>query len=71
MQPPPNGVWGMPADMLRTLPGYGSDVAKNRAAAQQIMKKLGYRPDKRLRTLREVRSILVGNPRALRSGCPA
>ena len=22
MQPPPNGVWGMPADMLRTLPGY-------------------------------------------------
>src|SRR5437764_11314332 len=22
MQPPPQGVWGMPAEMLRTLPGY-------------------------------------------------
>ena len=48
MQPPPNGVWGMPADMLRTLPGYDPDVAKNRAEAQEIMKKLGYGPDKRL-----------------------
>src|ERR1700719_4385009 len=37
MQPPPNGVWGMPADMLATLPGYDPDVAKNRAQAQQIM----------------------------------
>jgi peptide/nickel transport system substrate-binding protein len=48
MQPPPNGVWGMPADMLRTLPGYDPDVAKNRAEAQEIMKQLGYGPDKRL-----------------------
>src|SRR5205823_8075643 len=48
MQPLPNGVWGMPADMLRTLPGYDPDVAKNRAHAQDIMKKLGYGPDKRL-----------------------
>jgi peptide/nickel transport system substrate-binding protein len=28
MQPPPQGVWGMPAEMLRTLPGYGPDIAK-------------------------------------------
>ena len=28
MQPPPEGVWGMPAEMLRTLPGYDPDVAK-------------------------------------------
>jgi peptide/nickel transport system substrate-binding protein len=48
MQPPPNGVWGMPAEMLRTLPGYDPDVAKNREQAQQIMKKLGYGPDARL-----------------------
>ena len=48
MQPPPNGVWGMPAEMLRSLPGYDPDVAKNRAQAQDIMKKLGYGPDKRL-----------------------
>src|SRR5215204_4349033 len=48
MQPPPNGVWGMPADMLKTLPGYDSDVANNRAQAREIMKGLGYGPDKRL-----------------------
>jgi peptide/nickel transport system substrate-binding protein len=32
MLPPPAGVWGMPADFLATVPGYGPDVAKNRAA---------------------------------------
>jgi len=48
MQPPPNGVWGMPAEMLRSLPGYDPDVAKKRAQAQGIMKKLGYGPDKHL-----------------------
>jgi peptide/nickel transport system substrate-binding protein len=48
MQPPPEGVWGMPADMLKTLPGYDPDVPKNRAEARQIMEKLGFRPDKRL-----------------------
>ena len=30
MQPPPEGIWGMPPDMLRTLPGYDPDVRKNR-----------------------------------------
>jgi peptide/nickel transport system substrate-binding protein len=34
--------------VLVTLPTYGSDVAKNRAEARQIMQKLGYGPDKRL-----------------------
>jgi peptide/nickel transport system substrate-binding protein len=48
MLPPPAGVWGMPADFLATVPGYGPDVAKNRAAAREIMDRLGYRPDKRL-----------------------
>jgi peptide/nickel transport system substrate-binding protein len=47
MQPPPQGVWGMPAEMLRTLPGYDPDVAKNRAEAREIVKKLGYGPEKR------------------------
>ena len=28
MQPAPQGVWGMPAEMLRTLPGYDPDIAK-------------------------------------------
>ena len=45
MQPPPEGVWGMPLDMLRTLPGYDPDVSKNRAQARSIMDKLGHGPD--------------------------
>jgi peptide/nickel transport system substrate-binding protein len=48
MQPPPQGVWGMPAEMLRTLPGYGPDVAKNRAEARKLMEEAGWGPDKRL-----------------------
>ena len=44
MQPPPAGVWGMPADMLATIPRYDPDIAKNRAAAREIMAKLGYGP---------------------------
>jgi peptide/nickel transport system substrate-binding protein len=48
MMPPPAGSWGMPPEVLQTLPGYGSDVVKNRAEAREIMKKLDYGPDKRL-----------------------
>jgi peptide/nickel transport system substrate-binding protein len=46
--PLPAGSWGMPPEVLQTLPGYGSDVAQNRAEAREVMKKLGYGPDKRL-----------------------
>src|SRR5215204_5590289 len=46
MMPPPAGTWGMPPEVLHTLPGYGPDVQKNRAEAREIMKKLGYGPDK-------------------------
>src|SRR5205807_7260414 len=48
MQPPPEGVWGMPREVLYTLPGYEPDVAKNRKEARDIMQRLGYGPDKRL-----------------------
>src|SRR5262249_26754620 len=48
MLPPPEGIWGMPPEMLRTLPGYDPDVQKNRSAAREIMQKLGYSADKRL-----------------------
>ena len=48
MLPPPEGVWGMPPEVLHKLPGYDPDIAKNRAAARQIMQQLGYGPDKRL-----------------------
>jgi peptide/nickel transport system substrate-binding protein len=48
MQPPPGGQWGMPPDMLEKLPGYEPDVAGNREKARELMKKLGYGPDKRM-----------------------
>lgn len=44
----PAGVWGMPAAVMRQLPGYDPDVAKNRAEARAIMAGLGFGPDKRL-----------------------
>jgi peptide/nickel transport system substrate-binding protein len=46
--PPPDGVWGMPPDVLHKLPGYGPDAAKNRTEARDIMQKLGYGPNKSL-----------------------
>jgi peptide/nickel transport system substrate-binding protein len=48
MMPPPAGSWGMPPEVLQTLPGFGLDMAKNRAEAREIMERLGYGPDKRL-----------------------
>ena len=33
--PPPAGVWGLPPDMLKTVPGYGPDVKKNRDEARK------------------------------------
>jgi peptide/nickel transport system substrate-binding protein len=57
MQPPPAGLWGMPKDVLATLPGYGSDMAKNRAEARKIMEKLGYGPDKRLAVIVSTRNV--------------
>jgi peptide/nickel transport system substrate-binding protein len=57
MQPPPEGVWGMPPEMLRTLPGYDPDVTKNRAQARGIMEKLGYGPDNRLAVKVSARNI--------------
>jgi peptide/nickel transport system substrate-binding protein len=57
MQPPPEGLWGMPPEVLRTLPGYDPDVQKNRTEARQIMEKLGYGPDKRLAVTVSTRNV--------------
>ena len=57
MLPPPEGQWGMLPDMLQALPGYGPDVAKNRAEARQIMEKLGYGPNKRLEVKVATRNV--------------
>jgi len=59
MQPPPEGFWGMPPDMLRTIPGYDPDVKKNREAARKLMAKAGYGPDKRLKIKVSTRNIAV------------
>ena len=57
MQPPPDGLWGMPPEVLQTLPGYHPDIAKSRAEARKIMEKLGYGPDKRLGVTVSTRNI--------------
>jgi peptide/nickel transport system substrate-binding protein len=57
MLPSPEGVWGMPPEVLQTLPGYGPDVQKNRAEARAIMQKLGYGPDKRISVKLSTRDI--------------
>src|SRR6059058_2429781 len=57
MLPPPAGIWGMPPEMLETVPGYGPDVQKNRAEARAIMQKLGYGPDKRLEVTVSTRDV--------------
>jgi len=56
MQPPPEGVWGMPVEMLATLPGYGPDIGKNREEARKIMERAGYGPDKKLAVKVSVRN---------------
>jgi peptide/nickel transport system substrate-binding protein len=57
MMPPPEGVWGMPPEALKNLPGYDPDVEKNRAEAKKIMEKLGYGPDNHLVTKISTRNI--------------
>jgi peptide/nickel transport system substrate-binding protein len=57
MQPPPEGVWGMPPYAMRNLPGYDPDVASSRAQARKIMEKLGYGPNKRLSVTVSTRNL--------------
>jgi peptide/nickel transport system substrate-binding protein len=56
-QPPPAGLWGMPPEMLQALTGYDPDVQKNRAEARQVMQKLGYGPDSRIKIKVSVRDL--------------
>ena len=57
MQPAPSGLWGMPPDLLKTLPGYDPDVQKRRAQARTLMEKLGYGPDNRLAVTVSTRNL--------------
>ena len=57
--PPPAGVWGMPKEMLETLPGHMPDREKSLAEARKIMQSLGYGPDKPLKTKVSTRNIAI------------
>jgi peptide/nickel transport system substrate-binding protein len=57
MQPPPSGLWGMPAEMLRSLLGYDPDIPKNRGEARAIMERLGFGPNHRLGVTLAARNI--------------
>ena len=59
MLPPPDGRWGMPPDMIQTLPGYSADVEKSRAEARKIMEELGYGESKPLKVKVTTRNIAV------------
>jgi peptide/nickel transport system substrate-binding protein len=59
MLPPPEGYWGMPKEMLETIPGYGPDVNANREQARKLMQKAGYGPDKHLQVKVSTRNIPV------------
>lgn len=59
MLPPPNGLWGLPKEMLETIPGYGPDVSANREEAKKLMQKAGYGPDKHLAVKVSTRNIPV------------
>ena len=56
MLAPPDGVWGLPPDKLKTIIGYG-DVAKSREEARALMKQAGYGPDKLLKLKVSTRNI--------------
>jgi peptide/nickel transport system substrate-binding protein len=57
MQPPPEGIWGMPPYAMRNLPGYDPDIAASRAQARKIMETLGYGPNNRLKVTLSTRNI--------------
>ena len=57
MLPPPEGLWGMPADFLATVPGYGADHEKARAEGRKIMSELGYSAENPLKIKVSTRNI--------------
>ena len=59
MLPPPEGVWGLTPEILKTIPGYGPDVKKNREEARKLMEKAGYGPNNRLKIKVSTRNIPV------------
>ena len=57
MEPGPEGAWGMPAEMVKDLPGYGADVAASREEARKIMAKHGFGPDNHMKLTVSARNV--------------
>ena len=49
MMAQPEGLFGMPKEMLAALPGYGGTLEARRAEARKIMESLGYGPTNKLK----------------------
>ena len=56
---PPEGIWGMPPEVVEKLPGYSPDVAASRSEARKIMEAAGYGPNNKLRLKVTTRNISV------------
>lgn len=59
MLPLPEGLWGMPPEVLKTMTGYGGDIEKNRAEARKIMESLGYSASNPLKVKVSTRDIAI------------
>ena len=59
MLPAPGGLWGLPKEMLETVPGYGPDINANREKARKLMQNAGYGPDKHLQVKVSTRNIPI------------
>ena len=63
LQPPGDGLWGLPAEKLAAIDGYGPDIADNRARARALMAKAGYGPERPLAIRIATRNVaLYKNP---------
>ncbi|MBI4083265.1 MAG: ABC transporter substrate-binding protein [Candidatus Lambdaproteobacteria bacterium] len=56
--PLPHGVWGLPEEMLANVPGMGEGGAE-KEKARQIMRELGYGPEKPLKVTMSTRAIVI------------